>query len=110
MDCIYTDNIIDMVEGTTRYVNITMVDKEGKPSHSDENVTSTCSIKLGKDITILETTQEENVISFVIPPELTIGKSSGKFEVRVFEDAAVVSIIIGKLNIKRSPNPILSKP
>lgn len=103
-------NIIKMVEGTTRYVNITMVDKDGNPSHSDSDINSTCFVSFGKEKTSLDTDHEGNVISFVIPPDLTVGKSKGEFEVRVFEESVVVSIIIGKIDIIRSPNPIIEYP
>ena len=106
-NCCYKADVIHMVEGTTRYVNVSVVDKENKPITLDPSTPTTCYIRVGSNEYMPSVSIQDNVVSFTILPDWTIGGYKGVYEVRIFTEE-VHSIIIGSLDIARSPKPFLS--
>ncbi len=104
-----------MVEGTTRYVSITVVDEDNEAFDFTGFTVQTIMKLTGQDAIakelLLPTAVVGNILRFTLPAEESVGMKSGVFETRYFKPdqsdviEEVESVIIGRVTITKSPKP-----
>lgn len=100
-------NIV-MTEGTTRLVEITCLDEDRVAFDFDGFTVQTYLIMetgCTSTGTYLDTTIEDNKVQFVIPAEASVGMDSGWYEVRIFKDDEVYSVLKDEIKISESRKP-----
>lgn len=93
---------IAMVEGTTRFVEVTCKDQSGDPFDlSGYEIRTWISF----DNSYLPTVVVENIVSYEIPASLSVGKRSGIAETRIFKDGRVFEVIRVKIAVVDAKKP-----
>lgn len=110
MTCIHiNENNIDIVEGTTRHLYVTVRDQNGNP----EDLTGYEAyfvMKMYEKEIVRKCDIIENEISTIIQPSDTIDVNQMRYEIRILKDKEIYEIIRGKINVKKSIYPFLSAP
>lgn len=100
MTCIHiNENNIDIVEGTTRHLYVTVRDQNGNP----EDLTGYEAyfvMKMYEKEIVRKCDIIENEISTIIQPSDTIDVNQMRYEIRILKDKEIYEIIRGKINRK----------
>lgn len=103
-------NSINMIEGTTRLIEIECFDRK-KPvpfDFEDYEIQTYLTLQdaAGEETgRYISTTAEGNLARFIIPDTETVGKRSGWFETRIFKGDETYSVIQGNIWIGESKKP-----
>lgn len=100
--------VLSIVEGTT-YIFKDQLSNHGITDEMiDGEISATCFIKTGGKSYMPEVTidTEEKSFSFTMIPDWSVGQRKAIFEVRLFKGEEVYSIVLGTIDIQRSPYPI----
>lgn len=100
--------VLSIVEGTT-YIFKDQLSNHGITDEMiDGEISATCLIKTGGKSYMPEVTidTEEKSFSFTMIPAWSVGQRKAIFEVRLFKGEEVYSIVLGTIDIQRSPYPI----
>lgn len=100
--------VLSIVEGTT-YIFKDQLSNHGITDEMiDGEISATCFIKTGGKTYMPEVTidTEEKSFSFTMIPDWSVGQRKAIFEVRLFKGEEVYSIVLGTIDIQRSPYPI----
>ena len=100
--------VLSIVEGTT-YIFKDQLSNHGITDEMiDGEISATCFIKTGGKSYMPEVTidTEEKSFSFTMIPDWSVGQRKAIFEVRLFKGEEVYSIVLGAIDIQRSPYPI----
>ena len=100
--------VLSIVEGTT-YIFKDQLSNHGITDEMiDGEISATCFIKTGGKSYMPEVTidTEDKSFSFTMIPDWSVGQRKAIFEVRLFKGEEVYSIVLGAIDIQRSPYPI----
>lgn len=104
-----SNDVITYREGTTRIVEITCLDQDRKPFDFEGYTVQVSVMFLNytneETKTYLSASIENNVVTFEVPASLSVGMAKGEYEVRIFKNEEVVSVIYGKFTILKSHRP-----
>lgn len=96
---------IELVEGTTRFEEITCKDQDGNDFNFDGyQIRTWMSFDGGMYV---PTAIVGNLVSFEIPASVSVGEKRANIETRIFKNGKVYEIIRFKVNIVPSKKPDL---
>ena len=101
--------VLSIVEGTT-YIFKDQLSNHGITDEMiDGEISATCFIRIRDTLYNPEVTinKEEKSFSFNVFPSWTVNERKAKFEVRLFVNSDVYSVVLGAIDIQRSPYPLL---
>lgn len=113
MNCVHKDTpSVNMVEGTTRDIVITVLTDNGTEDDLTGYQASFCmKPQNGSDKLLKECTVDKSEIGIHINAEDTLGLiGSNKYEVRVYKDGNVYSVISGNIEVEKSISPYIDMP
>lgn len=102
---------VQMVEGTTRHLSVTVVKRDGTP----ENLVgyrALLTTTFGKKETLKECDIFDNEVMGVIDAEESLGATMGRYEIRIFKENPneVYCVIQGAIHLTKSIHPYLEMP
>lgn len=101
--------VLSIVEGTT-YIFKDQLSNHGITDEmTDGEISATCFIRIRDTLYNPEVTidKEEKSFSFQMFPSWTVDERKAIFEVRLFVNSDVYSVVLGAIDIQRSPYPLL---
>lgn len=96
---------IEIREATTRYVDITCKSKETKQAFDFTGYTVQTSLSFGATQQYVNTTIVENMLSYKIPAEISIGAKRGIAETRIFKDDDVFEVLRINVEVRKAEKP-----
>lgn len=112
MSCNHEKNYdIKIPEATTRHIIVTVVSDDGTPDDLTGYEASFCMKRCDTEEIVKKCTINKNEISTLIEPEDTVGASSAKYEIRIYNKAGeVYRVIQGRITISCSVHPFTAMP
>lgn len=98
---------LEIREATTRYVNITCLDKETKEAFDLSEFTVQTHLSFESNRQYVNTVAAENIISYKIPAEISKGTRKGIAETRIFKDGDVYEVLRINITVKKADKPDL---
>ena len=95
-------------EATTRYMNITCRDKTTGEAFDFTDYVVQTYLAFGKNEQYVNTTVVENILSYKIPAEISLGTRNGVAETRIFKDGDVYEVLRVNINIVKAKKPDLT--
>ncbi len=96
---------IDIREGTTRYINITCKSKETGRAFDFTGYTVQTWLGFDGRRQYVETVIVENMVSYKIPAEISLGVREGVAETRIFKDGDVYEILRINVAVHKAKKP-----
>ena len=96
---------ITIREATTRYINITCKSKETGEPFDFTGFTVQTYLSFGEYQEYVNTTIVENLVSYKIPAEASLGAAYGVAETRIFKDGNVYEILRINVNVRKAEKP-----
>lgn len=96
---------IELREGTTRYVSIDCVNANTGGAFDFTGYSAQTWISFGDDERYLSTAVVDSTVSYVIPASMSIGKTQGVAETRIFKDNDVFEVIRMVINVRKASKP-----
>lgn len=99
------DYSIDLVEGTTRYEELTCKDQDGNDfDFSGYEIRTWLSFGGGMYV---PTVVAGNIVSYEIPAAASVGTTSAQAETRIFKDGKVFEILRLRISVIKAKKPDL---
>ena len=92
-------------EGTTRYINITCKSKETGRAFDFTGFTVQTYLAFGAHKVYVNTAIVDNLLSYKIPAEVSVGTTFGVAETRIFKDGDVYEVLRVNVEVKRAEKP-----
>lgn len=93
-----TEMNLEIREATTRYINITCKSKETGEAFDFTGYTVQTYLSFGDNQQYVPTTVVENLVSYKIPADVSLGSKMGKAETRIFKDGDVYEVL--RINVQ----------
>ena len=104
-----TETIVEMSlvmrEATTRYINITCKSKETGEAFDFTGFTVQTFLSFGARRQYADTVIIDNLVSYKIPAEISVGARSGIAETRIFKDGDVYEVLRINIDVKNAEKP-----
>ena len=100
-----TEMPLEIREATTRYINITCKSRETGEPFDFSGYTVQTHISFGVRRQYVPTTIIENVVSYKIPAEASLGARSGIAETRIFKNGDVFEVFRFNVTVKKADKP-----
>ena len=100
-----TEMNITIREGTTRYVNISCKSKETGRDFDFSGYTVQTYLSFVANKAYANTAIVENVLSYKIPAEISVGQARGIAETRIFKDGDVYEVLRINVKIEKAEKP-----
>lgn len=92
-------------EATTRYINITCKSKETGEAFDFDGYTVQTHLAFGSNKQYVPTTIIENLVSYKIPAEISLGARNGTAETRIFKDGDVYEVLRINVTVQKAEKP-----
>ena len=96
---------MEIREGTTRYVNITCKSKETGLAFDFTGYTVQTHLAFGSHKQYVNTVIVDNLVSYKIPAEVSLGTFIGVAETRIFKDGNVFEVLRINVTVKKAEQP-----
>lgn len=96
---------ISIREATTRWVNITCLDKATDTPFDFTGYDVQTWVKFGTTERYVQNTIAGNLVSYKIPAELSLGTQSGLAETRIFKDGDVYEVLRVRISVHKAGKP-----
>lgn len=100
-----TEYSLEMREATTRYINITCKSKETGEPFDFDGFTVQTFLDFGNRRQYVQSTVIENMVSYKIPAEASLGARSGIAETRIFKNGDVYEVLRINITVKKADKP-----
>lgn len=100
-----TEQSLELREATTRYINITCKSMETGEPFDFDGFTVQTHLRFGERRQYVPTTIVENVVSYKIPAEASLGARTGIAETRIFKNGDVFEVYRFNIAVKRADRP-----
>ena len=100
-----TDFDLKIREGTTRYINITCKSRETGQAFDFDGYTVQTYLSFGNNQLYVTNTVVENVVSYKIPAEVSVGVNFGIVETRIFKNGDVFEVLRVNVEVKKAEKP-----
>lgn len=92
-------------EGTTRYVNITCRSRDTGQAFDFEGYEIQTHLSFGTDCRYVPTAIVDNLVSYKIPADISVGQRMGIAETRIFKDGDVFEVLRINISIAKAEKP-----
>lgn len=92
-------------EATTRYINITCKSKETGEAFNFSGFTVQTHLAFGAKKQYVPTAIVDNLVSYKIPAEISLGARSGTAETRIFKDGDVYEVLRINITVQKAEQP-----
>ena len=100
-----TEQALEIREATTRYISITCKSREtGEPFDFDGYTVQTY-LAFGQTKRYVPTAIVENVVSYKIPADISLGTRSGIAETRIFKNGDVFEVYRFNITVRKAQKP-----
>lgn len=99
---------LELREGTTRYINITCKSKETGGAFDFTGFTVQTFLSFGNAKQYVNTAIVDNLVSYKIPAEVSVGVKKGIAETRIFKDGDVYEVLRLNVVVKKAEKPDLA--
>lgn len=99
---------ITIKEATTRYVNITCKNRGTGEPFDFTGYTVQTHLRFGDDQRYLNTAIVENLLSYKIPADASLGKQDGIAETRIFKNGDVFEVLRIDIKVSKADKPDLA--
>lgn len=99
---------LELREGTTRYINITCKSKETGGAFDFTGFTVQTYLSFGDTKQYVNTAIVDNLVSYKIPAEVSVGVKKGIAETRIFKDGDVYEVLRLNVAVKKAEKPDLA--
>ena len=96
---------IEIREATTRYVNITCKDRTTGEAFDFTGYTVQTHLSFETKKQYVPTVIVENIVSYEIPAEISLGAKHGTAETRIFKNGDVFEVLRVNVNIHKAEKP-----
>lgn len=96
---------LEIREATTRYINITCKSKETDDPFDFDGFTVQTVLSFNGTKQYVNTATIENIVSYKIPAEASLGATHGVAETRIFKDGDVFEVLRININVKKAEKP-----
>lgn len=96
---------IEIREGTTRYINITCRSKETGLAFDFTGFTVQTHLSFGSRKQYVNTAIVDNLVSYKIPAEVSVGTMLGVAETRIFKDGDVFEVLRINVTVRKAEKP-----
>lgn len=100
-----TEQSLELREATTRYINITCKSRETGEPFDFGGYTVQTHLTFGVKRQYVPTAIIDNVVSYKIPAEASIGARSGIAETRIFKGEDVFEVYRFNITVKKADKP-----
>ena len=102
-----TETSICIREATTRYINITCKSNETHQAFNFDGYTVQTYLAFGANKRYVNTAIVDNLISYKIPAEISLGVRSGIAETRIFKNGDVFEVLRINVTVQPAEKPDL---
>ena len=92
-------------EATTRYINITCKSRETSEAFDFSGFTVQTHLTFGARKQYVENIIVDNLVSYKIPAEISLGARSGTAETRIFKDGDVYEVLRINIAVQKAVKP-----
>lgn len=92
-------------EATTRYINITCKNKETGEAFDFDGYTVQTHLDFGERKQYVPTTVVDNLVSYKIPAEISLGVWRGTAETRIFKNGDVYEVLRINVTVQKAEKP-----
>lgn len=92
-------------EGTTRYINITCKSRETGLAFDFTGFTVQTHLSFGSHQEYVNTVIVDNLVSYKIPAEISVGAMLGVCETRIFKNGDVYEVLRINVTVKKAEKP-----
>ena len=96
---------LEIREATTRYINVTCKSKETGAAFDFTGYTVQTHLSFGDRAQYVNTVIVNNMVSYKIPAEISLGTKSGIAETRIFKDGDVYEVLRINITVRKANKP-----
>ena len=96
---------LEIREATTRYMNITCKDRQTGNDFDFTGYTVQTYLAFGNNQRYVPTTVVENLVSYEIPADISLGVENGVAETRIFKNGDVYEILRVNVKVRDAKKP-----
>lgn len=96
---------LELREATTRYINITCRSRETGGAFDFTGFTVQTFLSFGDTKQYVSTAVVENIVSYKIPADVSVGVKKGIAETRIFKDGDVFEVLRLNVVVKKAEKP-----
>lgn len=102
-----TKKYLEIVEATTRYINITCLNNDTEEPFDFEGYTVQTHLSFDTEKQYVDTAIVDNILSYKIPAEISLGAERGIAETRIFKEGDVFEVLRIDITVKKADQPDL---
>ena len=99
---------LEIREATTRYITITCKSSETGNPFDFTGFTVQTHLSFTKKSQYVDTVVANNIVSYKIPAEVSLGAKSGVAETRIFKDGDVYEVLRISVSVSKASKPDLA--